>query len=209
MAGELLEDIRLFLPRYLNPEHQAELFEAIKQFPENKDYYLGRQYYQHDLLQGDGWRGFVAINFHSGERKTVTGLVLSNTCDIDIKNPRDADPNIIFVPLIRLARFKQTLLDAGKAEADVMNKVDAIRSQRSTSIFYLPELPEVIEESMVLLDDLHQHPLSHFHATDKSKVFTLNQYAFYLFLVKLSIHFTRFSEDLSRYPAASNTPDAV
>ena len=168
----------------------------------HKNYYLGPQYHQQDLLQGDGWRGFVAINFHSGERKSVNGLVLSNTCDVDIKNPRDADPNIIFVPLIKLSRFKETLIGAGKTDADVMNKIDAIRSQRTTSIFYLPELPDIVEESMVLFDDLHQHPLADFHAIEKSKLFTLNQYAFYLFLVKLSIHFTRFSEDLPRYPEA-------
>jgi len=205
MEGVLFEDIRVFLPRYLNPEHQDKLLEAVRQFPNIKQFYLLNKY-EDELLQGDGWRGFVAINFHNGDRKKVSGLVLSNSCDIDVKNPRDGDPNIIFAPLIRVSRFKQILIEAGKSEAAATDKIDTIRRQCITSIFYLPELPHVLEESMAILDDLHQHPLSDFHASEKAKLFTLDQFAFYLFLLKLSIHFTRFNEALPRY---SEQPTAV
>lgn len=198
MEEHLFEEFRVFLPRYLNPEQQQQLFAALKQFPENKDYYLPQEY-QNELLQADGWHGFIAINFHSGDRRPVAGIVISNSCDIDINNPRDDDPNIVFAPLIRVAKFRQMLIDSGKQEADADNKIDAIRNQRISSVFYLPALPTVLEESMAVLDDLHQHPLAHFGASEKTKLFTLNQFGFYIFLVKISIHFTRFSENLPRF----------
>jgi hypothetical protein len=198
MQTDTFEEFKSFLPKYLNAEQQKSLFEALKEFPQNRNYYLGRQY-EKELLQGDAWRGFVAINFSNGERRPVNGIVLSNSCDIDLDNPRDGEPNIIFAPLIRIAKFKQLLIDSGKPEIDAENKIEAIRNQRISSIFYLPALPSTLDESMAVLDDLHQHPVSHFHATERTKLFTLNQYAFYIFLFKLSIHFTRFSEKLPRF----------
>jgi hypothetical protein len=198
MEGPSFEEFSVFLPRYLNPDQQKHLFDALKQFPGNKDYYL-TDAYKEELLQADGWRGFVAINFDSGERRTIAGLVLSNSCDVDLNNARDGDPNIVFAPLIKLAKFRQMLIDAGKPAADADDKIEAIKNQKISSIFYLPAHGQILEESMAILDDLHRHPLAHFAKSEKTKLFTLNQFAFYIFLVKLSIHFTRFSENLPRY----------
>jgi hypothetical protein len=54
------------------------------------------------------------------------------------------------------------------------------------------------EDHIALLDDLHTLPLGMFQKADRPKLFTLSQVGFYLFVVKLSIHFCRFSEGISR-----------
>ena len=74
----------------------------------------------------------------------------------------------------------------------------AIRDQRVTSIFHLPE-GAWGPEGIVLLGTIHAHPLDDFLAKDRTRLFTLSQYAFYIFLVKLSIHFTRMQENVRRF----------
>ncbi len=51
------------------------------------------------ILQGDGWREFQIFKFHTGERSSVRGLVISNSCDVDPDNQRDIPARIIFAPL--------------------------------------------------------------------------------------------------------------
>ena len=87
----------------------------------------------------------------------------------------------------------------------VEDKLALIRRQRITDIFYLPS-NGVNEESMILLDDIHRHPLDHFLAQEKTKLFTLTQTAFYVFVIKLSIHFHRVKEGARRFlPAPTAT----
>lgn len=198
MPDDLFGDIKVFLPKYLSPKEQHDLFEALKQFPNNKNFYLQSKA-PADMLQGDGWRGLIAINFETLEKKATSGLILSNSCDIDPSNSRAMDVRILFAPLIRLSNFAQTLEAAGKKADQISDTLATIRAQKVTSIFYLPEFVDVLDESIVLFDDIHAHPLRHFLAsTEKARLFTLNQYAFYILVVKLSIHFSRFQEGIAR-----------
>jgi len=195
---DFFEQIKLFLPKYLTPHQQSQLFEELRAFPDNMEYYLRRSEWRETLLQGDGWRGFVVINFGTSERKEVSGLVLSNSCDIDPKNVRALPASILFSPLIRLTRYEALLAESGRDGAQVRSHLDAIRKQRVTSVFCLPPGPG-IDECIVLFDDIHSHPLEDFLQRERSCVFTLNQYAFYLLLLKLSIHFSRFQEGVARF----------
>ena len=85
---DLFEQARLFLPKYLAPEHQRQLFEELQAFPRNLNYYLSPDVVEAEFLQGDGWKGLVAIEFLMAERKAVSGVILSNSCDIDAENQR-------------------------------------------------------------------------------------------------------------------------
>lgn len=199
MADFSLEEIAVFLPKYLSPREQAGLFDEIKRLPNAIAFYDRRRDLEADLLQGDGWRGLVAINFDSLERKSLSGVIISNSCDIDIANKRDISPNVLFAPIIRLSDFCALLERSGKSAEEIAARLDVIRSQRITSIFYLPKYDGVIDESLILLDDIHRHPLRDFVKVDRAKVFTLTQTAFYLFLIKLSVHFHRVNEGVHRY----------
>jgi hypothetical protein len=200
MEGVGADDIALFLPKWLSGDETGSLTSQLKRFPDIR-FYDPTSKFSGELLQGDGWRGFIASDFDSGARKSVPGLVLSNSCDIDVANRHDTPPNILFAPLIRVAAYEAllgnlpTLSNVARGE-----KLRQIRSQHVSNIFYLPELPGTIPESMVVLDDVHRHPLKHFlEVATPKKVFTLSQTAFYYFLIKLSIHFTRVREGVHRY----------
>jgi hypothetical protein len=201
MPEDIFEQIKLFLPKYLTPSEQRELFQELKSFPDNRAFYLPPGALVEELLQGDGWKGFVAINFLTLEKKTVSGLILSNSCDIDARNERTLPTSVLFAPLIALARYRQRLIDAGKTDEQADATLRSIRVQHISNLFFLPPGPYGPEESIVLLDDIHAHPLTHFLASERTLLFRLNQYGFYILLIKLSIHFSRFQEGVKRMSA--------
>ena len=196
--ADLFQQARIYLPKYLSPEKQRDLWEELKSFPNNRSYYSTEAILAEQLLQGDGWRGFVVIDFHTLEKKVVSGVVMSNSCDIGAENPRALAPNVLFAPLIRLDAYCRLLRGAGQTETQIQSVCESIRKQRFTTIFYLPSHGDVLQESIVVLYDIHGHPLLDFTATDRSYLFRLNQFAFYLFLMKISIHFTRMQEGVAR-----------
>lgn len=197
------EQIELYLPKYLSPDERKYLLSELSSFPDNMRYYLAsdKSRTETNLLQGDGWKGFALIDFYSFKKRRVAGVVLSNSCDIAIENQRSLPVRIIFSPLVSLAKYEERLRK-NKTAAQIDNILTDIRKQRSTSIFYLPEYSGFLEESIILLDNVHCHPVDDFMKVRKAKIFTLSQYGFYVFLIKLSIHFTRFQENVHRFPAA-------
>ena len=202
--NEIFDQIRLFLPKYLSAEETRELFSALAKFPHNQAFYLLRSQFPDDCLQGDGWKGFVAIEFFSGTRKGISAMILSNSCDIAQENARDFPINILFAPLIRLQAYIDRLVSLGKSISEIDTIVANIKSQRVSSIFYLPPCTGGIDDSIVLLDDIHTQPLKNFLQNQPTRLFTLNQYGFYILLIKLSIHFSRFREGVHRFDPVSN-----
>ena len=200
---EIFEQVSLFLPKYLTPSQKQDLYSEMLRFPGATQFYLHRPDLRDQLLQGDGWQGFIAINFHTGQRKVVSGVILSNSCDVSTDNSRSLPVNILFAPLVNMSQYEQLLLANGKSPAQVGSQFNEIRNQKVTSMFYLPRLSGVIEESIILLDDIHVHPLRDFLEVSHEPLFQLNQFAFYLFLIKLSIHFCRFQEGLKRFEDAA------
>jgi len=199
----LLDTVRLFLPKYLTPGRAKDLWTELSAFPENRNYYLTSSNLRDDLLQGDGWQGFVVVDFASGTRKSVTGMIISNSCDISLENSRSLHARILFAPLIEVAKLRHRLFLAGRTPEQVDAFLADVRRQRITSIFYLPQYSDVMTESVVLLDDIHSHPSGDFLNAQRTICFRLNQFAFYLFLMKLSIHLCRFQEGVPRFDGAA------
>lgn len=195
--SESLEQFSLFLPKYLSPDQSQDLFEGLKQFPDwgRVRFYGSNSPGNTEILQSDGWRAFVVIDFHSTRQQSVRGIVLSNSCDIDLNNARYTQRRILFSPIISLEKFA-ALLRRSMDDDRVVSILESIRKQRSTSVFYLP--PGDIEESLVQLDDIHTQPLDDFLDSQPTRLFTLSQPAFYLFLFKLSVHFMRMQEGVIR-----------
>lgn len=200
MTDFSFEEISVFLPKYLSPPEQQGLFSQLRNLPHlGSAFYDVSKTFENDLLQSDGWRGLTAINFYTLEKKNISGVIISNSCDVDITNKRDISPNVLFAPIIRLEDFAQLLRTSKFSDDYIAQRLEVIRSQKLTSIFHLPKLNGVIDESIILLDDIHQHPLQDFVKTERQKLFTLSQAAFYLFLIKLSVHFHRINESVHRY----------
>lgn len=197
--SELFEQIKLYLPKYLSPEHSKELYSELSRFPNIPSFYFDRDDLREQLLQGDGWKGFIAIHFETGTRKTVSGVVISNSCDVSPENTRNTPIHILFAPLVNLAKYVEILRSSGKTDPQIADILAGIRAQKVSYIFYLPSHPGVIEESLILLDDIHAHPLSDFLQRERACLFRLSQTFFYIFLIKLSIHFSRFQEGVQRF----------
>jgi hypothetical protein len=199
----LFEQIKQYLPPYLTPEQSRQLYEELSSFPEQFPYkpnfYLNLSKVEGSMLQGDGLKGFVVIDFFNLQKKEAAGVVISNSCDIDPQNKRNLPVNILFSPIIRLSSHIKLLKKNGISEEKIEDNVNSIRKQRITNIFYLPEIKGGMEEGIILLDNIHRHPLADFINKKTSRLFTLSQFGFYLFLIKLSIHFTRFQENVQRF----------
>ncbi len=67
-----------------------------------------------------------------------------------------------------------------------------------SDIFFLPAGTAMDDDHLVLLDDIHTTPLNQFSRQKQKRLFCLGQTAFYIFLIKLSIHFTRLREGVRR-----------
>jgi hypothetical protein len=206
MNEEIFEQIRVFLPKYLSPGESRELFQALSSYPDIGDHYLPPGAGDEELLQGDGWKGFIVINFDTLERKAVSGVIISNSCDIDVRNPRPTSPRVLFCPIIPLARYEALLREAGVGQERIRSVLDSIRGQKVTYIFYLPSGPYGPEESIIVLDDLYSEPLPTFLNGARIRLFRLNQTAWYVLLIKLSIHFSRANEGVRRFPLKSTPP---
>ena len=197
--GQLpLDTIADALPYYLTKDQKDGLSRALRDFPENANYYYPGL--ENNLLQGDGSTKLQVFNFQDGERAAIAGIILSNTCDVSPDNLRDLPAKIVFAPIIALSSYRKLLERANIPANRIESKFDAIRMQRITNIFYLPPGGQLIEEHIAILDDIHSMPLVVFRETSpKIKLFSLSQLGFYLFVFKLSVHFCRLHENVARY----------
>lgn len=190
------ESIKDQIPTYLTADQKQGFVKELSNFP-NCNYYTSL--YKDDLLQGDAWTNFEIINFEDGERKNIRGLLLSNSCDAAVDNKRSVPTKITFAPMISLNAYQKCLESQGVNQQQISNKFEEIKKQSLTSIFFLPKGGNLPEDHIVLLEDVHSIPLSKFTGKEnRSKIFTLSQVGFYIFLMKLTMHFCRMHEGVVR-----------
>ena len=197
------EQLRKQIPFYLVGEpEQKELVRNLDALNRGvtTGYYISaaREPDANSMLQGDGWPGFQLFSFDTGEKRSVRGVVLSNSCDISKDNERVIAPRIVFAPIIRLSSIEARFKERGLSEEAIKGRVAAMKSQSVTSVFFLPAGGPLEHDCVVLLDDLHSMPVAS-HENNK-KLFTLSMAGFYLFVFKLSVHFCRLHEKVDRRP---------
>lgn len=197
------EDIKIYLPKYLSPDSERALFEGLRDFPGNIDSRLYTNYLTDNevIYQGDGLKDMLVINLPETTIGKGKCMIISNTCDIDPDNPRFFPSQVVYAPIFNLRKYCERLADIlGKTSAQIQSHTEAIRKQHITQIFYLPELSGVLEESIVFLDRLLNFPSNKIErkAIPKIRLFSLSDYGSYLFLFKLSLHFTRIQEKVER-----------
>jgi hypothetical protein len=191
--------IRDYLPYYLTEEAKVGIVRELNKFQVGQMQYYLLNRYEEEMLQGDGWTRLHLRNFHTGDKILINGVVLSNTCDVDPSNKRDLPVNIVFAPLVLLEAYVRRLITAGVSETSIDDKIAAMRRQEVTNVFYMPAGGGIDKEHIVMLDDIHSMPAYVYEEeTSRSKIFTLSQAGFYLFILKLSMHFCRFHENLLR-----------
>jgi len=186
-TSDLTDAIKEHIPPYLTLEQQQE------------EYYLSGLY-ANEMLQGDCWRNLKIFKFDTGEKKDVPGIILSNSCNISPDNKREIGPNVVFSPVIKLSKYVQLLEKSGMSAARIKSKIEAIKNQAVTTIFYLPDAVGGLgDEYIVILDNVHTMPAAAIKVgTENIKGFTLNNLGFYMFIFKLSINFCRLRENVVR-----------
>lgn len=198
-----VESLQQQIPYYLTAKDQQVLVENLKAIAGGgaADYFLNSYHdaFKEEMLQGDGWQGFQLFLFETGERRSVRALVLSNSCDVDPSNPREVPARVIFAPLVRLAAYK-ALLDASEIDAGrIAAKIESIKTQRTTNVFFLPAGGPLNEDYVVRFDEAQSMPLAaHAKSEERAKLFTLSNTGFYMLVLKLSIHFCRLQERINR-----------
>ncbi len=205
-----LESLQQQIPYYLTAGDRQVLVDALKAISNGgtADYFLSqyRDSFRADILQGDGWRGFQLFKFETGERRSIQGLVMSNTCDVEPGNARDIPARVTFAPLVRLAAYELALRASGIAVKKVDEKLASIRAQKTTNMFFLPRGGPLMEDHVARLDDVHSMPVAaHVGAQGREKLFTLSNTGFYMLVLKLSVHFCRLQEKVNRKNAADAT----
>src|SRR5437660_7081506 len=198
--ADQFEDFRAFLPKYLSTADQLDLFAELSQFPPNIDkrLYTDRLRGEPVIFQGDGLTDLPVTNLPNpriGNARHV--MVMSNSCDVDLRNRRYLGPRLMYCPIIAFADYTESIRPvSGKLPVD---HIEHVRRQKVSSLFYLPQYGD-LPDSVALLDrfvnfDLRALDIEHMTRT---RTFTLSNYGFYYFLFKLSIHLTRMREGISR-----------
>lgn len=200
------EDIKKYLPQYLSADQTKNLYEELKQFPDNID---GRMYSavlnnEKNIFQGDGYEDMLLINLPDKDVKLGRGMVLSNTCDVDTSNERITVNRLNYAPILKLGKYEKMLgmlVSRGERTVEsIQAHISDIRKQRVSNIFYLPENQKLNGESIVFLDRVNNLPSDYISTPEipGKRLFSLSDFGFYLFLFKLSIHFTRVQERVIR-----------
>ncbi|RLB67789.1 MAG: hypothetical protein DRH08_02745 [Deltaproteobacteria bacterium] len=199
----IADDIKLYLPKYLSSESERELFEGLKDFPNNIDERLYTNHLSENqfIYQGDGLHDLLVVNLPDPTIKAVPCMILSNSCDIDLGNERNFPSQIVYAPIFKLDKYCETLYGKSKKKREQIDShIEAIRQQLITQIFYLPQVPDVIDDSIVFLDRVCNFPNKSIERDKirERRLFTLSDYGSYLFVLKLSIHFTRIQDKVER-----------
>lgn len=196
MAGDI-EYLNVFIPSYFTKERRHGIEVALSDIPKAKNYYYNQE--DKEALQGDGWKGFTVFNFKTGERKLSQGLVLTNSCDLASANKRVMPPLVTFAPLATLASFLEKLRQSGVTPDRIAQYQEDIRAQKIDSIFYLPPAGhEARPELIAILADAHSMPLSALQESGGERLFSLSDVGFWIFIFKLSVHFCRMHEGVTR-----------
>lgn len=191
------DDLEKYFPYYLTAEQAEGLAKALADFDGSRSSFYTPEGFD-ELSQGDGISGLDVIDLETGARDKIQGIVLSNTCDVNAGNSRDLPARLMFVQIVRLGAYESLLEKAGKSRESIDSKSRAIKEQKVTNLFHLPQGAGLQEPFIAVLDDVKSIPLRLYSEDTNKKLFSLDMLGFYLLLFKLAIHFCRVHENKER-----------
>ncbi len=190
------ENFEQFIPSYLSKPDKDELVKNLKSF-RDKPYFS--QYATDMYLQGDCWAGLKIVSIRTKEEASVKALCLSNSCDIEQSS---SFPNkLVFSPIISVENYIERLKKSGADDNRIRNFRINLANQEITNLFYLPKSECIPYEVLVNLSDVYSTDANQFFSDEnheKSRILRLSQMGHYLLLLKISIHFCRFWENVKR-----------
>lgn len=199
----ILDSIDEFLPKYLSESSENKIKEQLKKFPTDgtKDtVYTSMLSSVDEIFQGDGIAEIPYYDAISQEVRPANVMVLSNTCDVSSENKRFESLNVCIAPLLNLEKYRNRLLSRGFTTQQIDSHITEIKRQAVTHVVYLPKNAKLSYDAIVRLDKVCSVDRGKISAESlqRNRLFTLSDYGLYLFLLKLSIHFTRIREKIDR-----------
>jgi len=210
-----LEFIRTYWPPYLSRPLNEKFFADIESdFPFStnpyKVYWLSQK--PNVFLQGDVVIEIPISLWDADENTYQTyyfpSAILSNTCDISLANRRLEEANTLVAAVFTVHDYVNELRERRISQDRINSFLADLKANKISNLFYLPLLKRdtkvILEESFVRFDLAASLPISIFdiydgnYTPDGDRVITLSNYGFYLFLFKLSIHFSRIREGVFR-----------
>lgn len=195
-----LEEVSKYLPKYLSPESTEELFNELAQFPDNINarLYTSQLIDKNNLFQGDGICCLPHISLPDSTVYEAPAMIVSNTCDNE-PHIRFIPISIQYTPILKLRKTVKLMRDNGIDEEKIEEFISLIKKQRISQIFYLPVGSGVAEESLIFFDKIAscENNIEKDDIPDM-RLFSLSNFGIYLFILKLSIHFTRIQEKVDR-----------
>jgi len=206
------EELKKYMPQYLSTGAREDLVKEIRNFPNNIDERMYASLEPEIIYQGDGVGDMLVINLPDKKILPSPAMILSNTCDIDLANKRRVGVSIMYAPIARLEAYKK-MLETEKVfstQNDLNNHLASIKKQEITNIFFLPKANKKADdedvvlgmpyEGIAFLDKACSCDNDSVKRTDlnKRRLFSLSDYGFYMFLLKISIHLTRIHEKVER-----------
>lgn len=196
-----LEEVRKFLPTYLSQGSETAFLDEIKHFWESdhRSFYTERLRDQRFVFQGDGLEGLLIVNLPDTTTKRGSGMVLSNSCDINPSNERLFDASLCYAPIFSLPAYLAALRKEF-AEERVADHERDLRRQSITQIFFLPQGGRLANDAIVFLDRIISmaNDTIDRNGLVASRLFTLSDFGAWLFTLKLSIHLCRTRDKVDR-----------
>lgn len=197
-----LADFRLYLPKCLSDESANKLLAGLLRYPACFDgsiYSFSPCQAPVLIYQGDCFTNLDFVFLPDPSVTQAKGLILSNTCDLDLSNDKKTPRSVIYAPLFNLMNFINSLVSTHGQ--DVANEhLKLIRHQQLTQFFYLPSSDFFKEEAFVDFGQVFHCPRLPFDTLKikSNRIFSLNNLGFYVLLFKLSVFFCRLQEGIDR-----------
>ena len=135
-------------------------------------------------------------------KSNSTCIVLSNTCDMDLKNERLRPMDCVLAPIYSVEKLEKILLANGVVSDKVTNYIRDIKQYRITNTFHIPidssykYAPYDKHGAFASLDKAFSIPRQALSSCPT--LFSLNQFFSYLFTFQMSVHFCRFHDKVDR-----------
>lgn len=206
-------DLEKFIPKFLPEGEQDDLFSDLKQITKGDFLATYKNFYhtygtQRELYldQGDCIDNLPIFNLPNTTSKEGKGFILSNVCDVNTDNLRPIPMRILYAPILQLEKYKLQLKEKGGYDDEkIKAKIDIIRKQQVTNLFYIPQGDGIDYEGIVPLDHILSIPRTSLTPENirSHRLFQLSRTAWYIFLIKITYHFARTNEELilNRSPA--------
>jgi len=201
------------LPQYLLDTDKGRIKRGLAQFIDPiergkekvyENFYLEES--KNYFMQGDLLHSIKTIEWDFKKEDYYSAytpaMLVSNSCDVSFENKRLLDKEALFAPVIKLDEYFDELKGAGKSGDQIQTIHSKLKQQEYTNLFYLPADPIKGLEYIVFLDKICWFPVTEVHKKfDKigeERFLSLSDWAFYLFVTKIALHFCRVPEEKER-----------